>query len=87
MSSRKSRRLITLVWTVAVRGPNAVAFRVRADRVAAGAKRRRGTSRFLFVIAVAATLPERENVSFTPCAGSVQGTPTRQTGIVGPRFT
>jgi hypothetical protein len=41
----------------------------------------------LFVVAVATTLPLREKISFTPLAGSVQGTPTRQTGIVGPRFT
>jgi hypothetical protein len=41
----------------------------------------------LFVVAVATTLPARENLSLTPRAGAVQGTPTRQTGIVGPRFT
>jgi len=40
-----------------------------------------------FVVAVATILPARENLSLTPFAGAVQGTPTRQTGIVGPRFT
>jgi hypothetical protein len=36
---------------------------------------------------VATALPEREKINVTPRAGSVQGTPTRQTGLVGPRLT
>ncbi len=32
-------------------------------------------------------LARAENESFTPFAGAVHGTPTRQTGIVGPRIT
>src|SRR5262245_43602008 len=40
-----------------------------------------------FVVAVATTLPERENLSLTPLAGSSQGTPTRQTGMTGPLLT